>query len=333
MRADVAVVIVSYHSLDDIRRCLTALDRSTWTQFRIVICENGGAEAFARLKEGLADRLGGGQAIEPLQAPDNLGYAGGINYCIEHSRPADAYWILNPDTEPEPDALEALMARLARGDCTAVGHDLVLESGRLASLSGEWRAWSARPISIDHGKPRPASIDPQRIEARMNYIVGASMLISRGFVDRVGLLRDDYFLYCEEVEWCLRAGKLGERLGYTPDAVVLHAHGTTTGGGGGLSTRSRAAVYLTERNRILVTHDVYPGRLAIVAPLCLAHMLLKYGKAGAWRQALYAAQGWLAGMRNERGKPAWFEDRGGASSGRAEPRAAISIASSEPQTS
>src|SRR5437762_5656758 len=117
MAMEVAVVIVSYHSRDDVRRCFEALERSTWPHFRVVIGENGGEAALRSLRQALPDRLAGGQAVELLLAPDNLGYAGGVNFCIDRSRPADAYWVLNPDTEPEPGALAAMVTRLQRGDC------------------------------------------------------------------------------------------------------------------------------------------------------------------------------------------------------------------------
>lgn len=307
----VAVTVVSFHSADDIRRCLAALERSTWRPFRVVVCENGGKAAFEILRERLPERLAGGQPVDLLLAPENLGFAGGVNLCIDHSPPVDAYWILNPDTEPEPTALAAMVARLDRGECGAVGHDLVRGDGRLQSLGGRWRAWSARAISLGHGQPRRPLPDARRLEARMNYIVGASMLVSRGFLDRAGKMREDYFLYCEEVEWCLRAGRRGERLGYAPEAVVRHAQGTTTGGGDALSGRSRLAVYLNERNRILLTWDLFPRRMPVTAPLSLLHILARYGKARAWRQLGYAAQGWLAGLRNERGKPPWLASGGG----------------------
>jgi len=48
----------------------------------------------------------------------------------------------------------------------------------------------------------------------MNYILGASMLIDGTFLSRAGHMRDDYFLYCEEVEWCLRA-----RAAWSPDRL------------------------------------------------------------------------------------------------------------------
>ena len=314
MSSDVAIIIVSYRSAGDIAQCFAALERSTYRGFRVVICENGGPEAFQSLRETLPERLKGGQAVEFLLAPDNLGYAGGINYCLDHTGPAAAFWILNPDTEPEPGALAAMMARLEQNDCSAVGHDLVLSNGRLASLGGgRIGRWSARPISISHGLPRQPDVDAKAIEASLDYIIGASMLISPGFLERAGRMREDYFLYCEETEWCLRAKLKGEKIGYARDAVVLHAHGTSTGGGGGLNTRSRTAVYLAERNRILLIRDLFPQRMLHVAPLSLLHVLVRYGKARAWRQTSYALSGWLAGLRNERGKPPWFQSVHGSS--------------------
>lgn len=303
---EVAIIIVSFHSLGDISRCLAALDGSRWAKFHIVICENGGEAAYHELQAGLPGQLTRGQPVAILLAPGNLGYAGGINFAIDHSGPADAYWILNPDTVPRPDALEALLARLARGDCSAVGHDLVAEDGRLGSNGGRWLKWSARAISLNKGKPRQAHTDARELERRINYISGASMLVTRGFIERAGKMREDYFLYCEEVEWCLRAAGCGERLGYAPDAVVVHAQGTATGAGGRLKDQSRTAVYLMERNRLLLTRDVYPIYFPAAVPLSLIHIAIKYAKAGAWRQARYALGGWLAGVRNERGKPVWL---------------------------
>jgi N-acetylglucosaminyl-diphospho-decaprenol L-rhamnosyltransferase len=308
MQPDVAIVIVSFHSLEDIVRCLAALEKSSWRHFRVVICENGGETAYRKLQARLPTQMKDGQPVELLKAPDNLGYGGGINFSLDHTAPADLYWILNPDTEPAPQALEAMLARLNLGDCTAIGHDLVLADGCLASSGGQWRPWTARAISLNKGKPPGPQADTQALENCINYIIGASMLITRGFYERVGKMREDYFLYCEEVEWCLRAIRKGEKLGYAPGAVVLHAQGTATGGGGALRTRSKTAIYLSERNRILLTRDVFPGHLVFAAPLSLLHLLIKYGKAGAWRQSGYAISGWLAGLRDERGKPQWLEN-------------------------
>ena len=306
---EVLVIIVSYNSVNDIGRCFVALSASAFTQFRVIVNENGGSEAYAALRQALPAQLIGGQRVEIVRAPSNLGYAGGINFALRHAQPADAYWILNPDAEPGPDALADLVERLEQGDCGAVGHDLVLPSGKLASRAGgQWRAWSARAISIDHGSDPGLSVGAAVLEAKLDYLVGASILVSQGFLDRVGHMREDYFLYCEEIEWCLRAKLLGEKLGYAQDAEVLHRHGTSTGGGGALKYRSKLAVYLNARNRILLTRDRFPKLLPAALVLSAFHIILISCRAGAWRQLMFGLSGWWAGVKNERDRPVWWTE-------------------------
>jgi GT2 family glycosyltransferase len=308
MTLQVAVLIVSYDSAAYIGRCLSALAASTYAAFSVVICENAGPAAYDRLARAVPAKLAGGQPVSLHLAPGNLGFAGGVNFCMGKAPAADAYWLLNPDAEATPSALALMVERLSRGDCSIVGHDLILPEGVLASRGGgRWARWTARAISLDHGLPRdPQPLDAQT-EQRMTYAIGASMLVSRAFIDAVGPLREDYFLYCEEVEWSLRAKRLGQKLGYAPGALVLHAHGAATGGGGGLGQRSKIAVYLVERNRLLLTRDLFPLFLISAVPTSLVHLLVKYGKARAWRQLGYGLAGWWAGVGGERGAPQWFD--------------------------
>lgn len=303
---NIAILVVSYRSLTDIIGCLAALEASTHTNFRVVIAENGGPSAFEQLDRALPERMPGGQPIERHLSPGNLGFAGGVNYCLDQAGPADAYWILNPDTEPQPDALAAMLERLKRNDCNAVGHDIQLPEGHLASRGGVWMPLGARSMSIDYGQPRDPRPDPERIEAQMNYAIGASMLVTPRFIQRVGRMREDYFLYCEEVEWCLRARSLNERIGYSPDALVIHARGSSTGGGGPVKTRSKISVYLMERNRLLLTRDLYSSLFPITSGLVLLKIVALHVRARAFKQLGFALQGWLAGWRNERGPPRWF---------------------------
>jgi GT2 family glycosyltransferase len=131
------------------------------------------------------------------------------------------------------------------------------------------------------------------------------MLVGRRFLERVGPMREDYFLYGEEVEWCLRGRSAGMRLGFTPEARVLHNHGTTTGSGAEHGRRPKLPIYLDERNKILITHDHYAWRLPVVAVASLLLIFLRYARRGAWTQFGYGVQGWAAGILGRRGVPAW----------------------------
>jgi GT2 family glycosyltransferase len=306
MTVHVAVAIVGFRNPDDIVRCLAALARSRHADFEVVICENGGAEAFQALTEVLPTGLAGGQPVRAVMAPRNLGYAGGVNVCLAESPNADAWWVLNPDTEPYPDAMGAMLARLAVGDCEAVGNTLYLPNGKVQSHGGWWQTWLGRTVSIGHSTPQTQAPDPAAVERRQNFLNGASMLIGRRFLQVVGPMREEYFLYFEEVEWCLRGLELGMRLGFAPDAIVLHHGGTTTGNTTDYRSRSRMPIYLNERNKMLVTRDCFPTRLPIVALTSLVTLFAKYGRRGAWAQLGFGVSGWMAGLRNERGADPLF---------------------------
>jgi hypothetical protein len=302
----VAICIVGFRNPADIASCLEAVSRSTHADFEVVICENGGPAAARTLAARLPETLAGGQAVRIVTAETNLGYAGGVNVCLRTAPGADAWWVLNPDTRADPAALEQLVARLSRGDCAAAGSTIYFADGSVQGRGGQFRPWLARAVGLDYGKALADPPSPD-LEARLWYLSGASMIVSRQFVDRVGEMREDYFLYGEEVEWCLRAREAGLRLGLAPASNVLHQQGTTTGAARDMRQRTKTPVYLDERNKMLLTRDHYPLRLPVVAVTALVMLCLRFGKRRAWRQLGFALSGWAAGLANRRGKPPWLD--------------------------
>ncbi|MEO8811349.1 MAG: glycosyltransferase family 2 protein [Caulobacteraceae bacterium] len=302
----VAVAIVGFRNATDVARCLAALALSSHADFEVTICENGGPAAHAALLAAIPAALTGGQPVRAVLAPGNLGFAGGVNFCLAEAPGAGAWWVLNPDTIPEPEALAACVARLERGDCEAVGCTLYRPDGSVQSHGGAWSGWLGRAVSIGIGGPLDAAVDAAWIERRQNYLNGAAMLVGRRFVEVVGPMREDYFLYCEEVEWCLRGLARGMRLGYAPGGRVLHEQGTTTGAIQPVRTRPRAPTYLGERNGLLLTRDRYPARLPVTAAATLAQIVLRSLRGRSWRLLRFGLAGWWAGLRGERGVPEWI---------------------------
>jgi len=296
----VAVCIVGYRNVADIVGCLEALARSSHSDFEVQICENGGRKAYRILSDSLPKQLPAGQVVVVTEATHNLGYAGGVNVCIRAAPDADAWWVLNPDTVPDDRALEELLNRLADGDCELVGGVLHGADGRVQTLGGRWRPWLARAEAIGRGLPLS---ETKAYSLRLDFVSGASMLVSKVWIQVVGLMREDYFLYCEEVEWCLRGQQRGMRLGFAAQAYVFHNQGATTGSARSLRSRPTLPVYLDERNKILATRDCNPYLLPIALPAALMLIILRFSGRGAWRQTWAGVRGWSAGLMNERGMP------------------------------
>lgn len=299
----VSVAIVTYRNKDDALRCLRSLERSTYRDFSVIVCENGGTQAFSEMVAALPKSLSTGQSVRVVAEPSNPGFAGGVNRCIAETGDAPSWWILNPDTSPDPDALAQLVSRLALGDVEATGGVLYGDNGRVQSYAGHWNGLLGRTASIGLGSALTDVPDHAVVEDDISYIVGASMLVSAQFVQKAGLMREDYFLYGEEVEWCLRAKARGARLGFAPGARVLHYHGTTTGASGDLRGLSWVPVYLNERNKLLLVRDTKPWLLPFSASLSLGLLAARYLRRRAWRQFGYGVSGWSAGLFGRRGKP------------------------------
>jgi GT2 family glycosyltransferase len=285
---------VGYRNPGDIRRCLEALSRSQDAEFDVYICENGGEAAFLDLARAAPKTLSGGQVVHLLRDDANDGFAAGVNRCMRAAPAAEAWWILNPDTQPAPDALARMRRLLLDGGYGAVGCTLRDAAGKVESCGGMWRSWLARAVCLT----APGA-------GRVDYLSGASLLVGPALVTRVGHMREDYFLYGEEVEWCLRARQAGFAFGVAAEAEVVHTQGSTTGSVTDVRARGRLAVYLDERNKMLIVRDRTPLLLPVASVCAATLLLLRFGKRRAWRQLRYAVDGWAAGLRNERGKPSW----------------------------
>jgi GT2 family glycosyltransferase len=303
MSTHVAIAIVGYNNVADVQRCVNAIAKSIYSDFEIIICENGSQPTYEALQAVLPTALPGGQQIRVIKSPANDGYASGVNQCINASPSADAWWVLNPDTEAQPNALAALVERLNQGDVQAVGGTLYFPDGEVGSHGGKWGSWLARAVSIGLGSPLDATPNATRIEQEQTYLSGASMLVSRDFVRRAGLMSEDFFLYCEEIDWCLTAAQQGLRLGFAAGAKVLHHQGTSTGRSISVNGRSKLSVYLDERNKMLVTRIHFPSHLPIASAAALLLLALRYLRKGAFRQYFYGLSGWFAGLLGRRGIP------------------------------
>ena len=330
----VVVVIVSFRRPIDILNCLASLQHSSLAAFEVVVVENGGFSAFCALKAALSaqyeppsanlstcsvtnagmvdgvqpqwDRvlLPGGQPVLFIDAGDNLGYGGAVNLalsCIDNNFKWRGVWILNPDTQPAPSALETVVNYAEREGFGLVGSRLVDSVHKTIQMRGgaQFRPMIGRSIALGHGEAENSPANTLELERRLDWISGAATYATRSFIETVGPMNDQYFLYCEDIDWSLRRGPF--RLGYAHDAVVLHIGGTTTGRKAG--SASDLTVYLAERNRLVLTRNHFPllyPLTAAVACVSLVEHLLRgdlHGFVIGWR-------GWLAGLRGETGRPA-----------------------------
>jgi len=303
LRPHVAVVILNYNGWQDTLDCVASLLASTVScKISIVVADNGSKpDALNSLSQGLGEHQKAGVAYQMLSRHEvqatpaassedavelvlirndaNLGFAGGCNPGIQWAMHAgaDYVWLLNNDTEVEPQALEALINRCrAHPHIGICGSKLVYFDDRrtLQARGGavyEPNKANGRHLGVGESVDAPENVED--IEARMDYVIGASMMVTRSFIEKVGLMTEDYLLYFEELDWATRGKQLGLKLGYAADSVVFHKEGATIG-----SSHRKYSSPLSQRflcrNRLLFTRRFFPQflnrvRLQFLLEICV----------------------------------------------------------------
>ena len=112
-----------------------------------------------------------------------------------------------------------------------------------------------------------ATVAEGEVERQLDYVTGASMLVSKAFIDDVGLMEEDYFLYFEEIDWAERGRRSTAhawKLGFARDSVVLHKVGASDGTG---TSKSSTRFYYTSNIRFM--NRFYPARFALTLLIVL----------------------------------------------------------------
>lgn len=200
-----------------------------------------------------------GPLLTLIASGDNLGFAGGCNVGLRYAlRQASCgyVWLLNNDTVVDPDALGALVRRLeTRRDAGQCGSRVLSYDAPtvVQTLGGErYNKWLATSRPIGGAEPANAPVDVTTVERQISYLAGASLCVTRAFVDQVGLLDESYFLYGEELDWVARSrGRFA--LAYAHDSVVYHKEGRSIGSSRDGADRSALADYFVVRSRLRYT--------------------------------------------------------------------------------
>jgi len=301
----IAVVIVSYNSADVIKNCLESLVRSEGEFVKIVVVDNASTDATVRIIQGWAsERLSSFQDM-PARAPTrlaaqctlirsnvNLGFAGGVNLGLEaqmSDSECDLFWILNPDCEVEVNTAAAFRrCAEASGRFALMGSRIVYREapGLVQSEGGRVGRWTGICHCINQGQ-KPDAVTRAKVDD-LDFICGASMVASREFIETAGLMKEDYFLYYEEVEWAARRGSLPLVL---CEQALVHHHGGTAIGTASLTRRaSPLALYFNYRNRMRFVAHVRPLAFPVACAASLARVI-KMAAQNAWPEAWAALSG------------------------------------------
>lgn len=280
----VYIIILNWNGFSDTVACLNSLLGLTDCDFKIVVCDNDSKDgSYPKLINWGREHKDVGvifKEIMPAETDNdfskqeynlffirnntNLGFAGGNNSGIRFSLNQNGMqyvWLLNNDTEVDSHALSELLDKCRSNKKIGIcGSRLVYFHDRslLQGVGGVYNHWLGTSKHYGSFLPSNTIFNENEVDENIDYVIGASMLISKECLHEIGILCEDYFLYYEEIDFCLRASKKFE-IATCINSVVYHKEGASTESG-----KSKLADYYSVRNRLSVTKKYYPYCIPVV---------------------------------------------------------------------
>lgn len=237
---DLSIVILNYNTRRPLRACLRSLRDEGSTslsggpvQTEVIVVDNASTDGSAEMT---AKEF---PWVNLIRSTRNGGYAHGNNQALRNARGA-AILLLNPDTLMPPGGVAGLLDRLREHpEAGIVGPRLLRPNGSMHlacrrsfptpaiafyRFSGLARLF---PHSPRLGRYNMTFVDPD-LPIEVDSVCGACMLVRREVLERVGLLDERFFLYGEDLDWCMRTRQAGWTVRYEPGVVVQHQHGAAS---------------------------------------------------------------------------------------------------------
>lgn len=231
---DLSVIIVSYNCREYLERCLRSVYASNARcSFGVVVVDNDSHDGSASV---VREKF---PTVSLIENTENAGFARANNQALRQAN-ARYVMLLNPDTLVHGGTFDAIVSFLDENDDVWALGPAILNSDGTPQRTGvrfpsNWnlfveslfldrvlpnsRVFGAhREIYADHAKPR-----------EVDFVQGSCLVVRSAAIKEVGLLDEEYFMYFEETDWCIRMKHAGGRVVFFPGATVVHFGGGEVG--------------------------------------------------------------------------------------------------------
>jgi len=220
----VAISIVNWKGLADTQACCESLTKLTYRNAHIIVSDNASGDGSAETLRASFPQF------THVSNNENLGFSGGNNAVIRRACAQGFKYVLllNNDAVVDPDFLSA-MVRAAEAE-SMVG----MVGAKIYFASEPDVIWYAGGV-VNFRKVHPFSHVGQNdvdrgqhdLPRETDWVTGCCLLVRCALVRQVGLLDELFGYYCEDVDWCLRARRMGWKIRYEPRAKVWHQIGSS----------------------------------------------------------------------------------------------------------
>lgn len=231
----VYIIIINFGKPKHTIECLQSIIDNSYKFFRTVVVDISNIDqSVYKLNAWVEEKKDARFKI--IHKDENNGFAFANNIGISHSiqnQDCDYLWILNNDTVIEKNSLTELVkfseGKKDKNKIGFIGSKIMDYENQkiIQNIGGTFNKWTGYSVLIGMGEKDEGQFDDKKY--KIDYVVGASMFFRSSIIDKIGLMPEDYFLYYEDVDWCLSALKAGFINSTCTESIVYHKQGLSTG--------------------------------------------------------------------------------------------------------
>ncbi|MDK2805650.1 MAG: hypothetical protein PWP67_790 [Clostridium butyricum] len=240
MNPKIGIIIVNYNGEKYTNDCIKSVLKSSYRNYLVIVVDNASTDNSVKLLEEFNNKM------VIIKNNENLGFSGanniGIKYALENE--CEYVLLLNNDTELDKDLIKNMVDSSIKNNNAIISPKIYYynEPNKIWSAGGglNWK----KGLSFHYGQNEidKGQYDQQK---EIDFATGCCILIHKSVFDKIGFLAEEYFLYFEDTDFCVRAKRAGVKILYEPSAKLWHKVSSTTGGEESLIT-----LYYGNRNRL-----------------------------------------------------------------------------------
>lgn len=286
---NLSIVIVNYNTKTLLRSCLESIyAEANGTPFDVCVVDNNSRDNSVEMVRSEFPEA------QLLENKTNVGFSKANNTVISQTD-ADYVLLLNPDTLVIGDAIDRVMKYMEAHSevgicgCRVLNTDRTLQLACRRSIPTPKVAfYRLTGLSILFPKSKTMARynmtyeDPEKTH-EVDAVSGAFLMIRRKAIEDIGLLDERFFMYGEELDWCLRAKRAGWSVVYYPEAEIIHHKGKST------EYNSRKAAFEFHRAMYLFHRKHFAQNCSPVTNL-LVYTGIVFKALCSWRRFLVPAK-------------------------------------------
>ena len=212
-----SLIVIEYNSADEVRDFISTAEKYLSDIDHEIIISSNSTYSDERQRELISST----HHARWLFNPANGGFAYGMNMGLKAAM-GDTIAIANPDVKFRQSPSPMIAYLEEHREVGIIGPKIIDENGVIQdSFRHFFSPWGFFLRQIGWIKNRGKLHEKNyQTPVKGDWVIGAFMMLRRDFYEKVGGLSSDYFMYCEDTDWCKRAHLAGYDVVYHPGVVI-----------------------------------------------------------------------------------------------------------------